>query len=126
MAHPSKLGAEQIEEMIAMREAGRSYKVIAGQLGVSKGAIHYQCLKHNAISPRQRDFARGAEQRQRYSAPASGNRYFTAEEDARLLALRKSGMTIPAIGRALGRANTSVRIRLLTLAQHDEIAEGEA
>lgn len=118
----SKLTDQQIEQLVAWRERGKSYRFIAGQLGVSDSAVHYQCLKHGAISPCQRG-------RHPNGGPASfvaGNgrtqRRFSPDEDRQLVDLEMEGLSYTAIARKLGRPNTSVRIRLMTLAMHDEIA----
>lgn len=45
-------------------------------------------------------------------------RLFTQDEDERLEAMRLAGMTLRAIATALGRAHSSVQMRLRSLAAH--------
>ena len=48
-------------------------------------------------------------------------RLFTATDDARLLELEAQGLTMSEIARRAGRAYTSTRIRLMTLALREDI-----
>ena len=116
-----KLDAEKIRRMIVLRERGWGYRAIAADLGVSEGAIHYQCLKHGAISPRQTGARDAAAARTYVGRDGRTFRPFTADEDRRMTELSIAGQNNDQIARQLGRPRTSVRIRLLTLAMHEEI-----
>lgn len=116
-----KLTDAQIEDVIAKRERGWSYRRLAGANGVSAGAIHYQCLKHGAVSPRQRRRPVPTEPSSFVARDGRTQRKFTQAEDARLLELESQGLNHRQIAGALGRAITSVRIRLMTLAIHEDI-----
>ena len=118
----AKLTQEQIDQAIAWREKGWSCRAIAQRLGVSDGAIKYQCLKNGAISPRQKG-------RENYTGPQSfigkdGRTFsrFTDEDDHRLIKLANAGLKVGEIAKQMGRANTSIRMRLLLLGQHEDIA----
>jgi transposase-like protein len=114
-----RLSPAQIEEIIDLREQGHSQYHLAKRFGVTEGAIHYQCLKHGAFSPNQRPGILPG----RFLVRRNGTvqRPFTPAEDARMTEMALSGATYTAISRTLGRAYTSVRVRLMTLAMHDEI-----
>lgn len=116
-----KLSPAQAVEIAELREQGWSYDRLAERFGVSASAIHYRCLRQGARSPRSH--------RDRYAGPAvikasdgRTQRRFTPEEDARLLALDANGTSFKAMARELGRPNTSVRIRLMALALHEDQA----
>jgi|GEM_PF-1994155 len=116
-----KLTDDQIADLIERRERGWSYKRLAQRCGVSPGAIHYQCLKHGAVSPNQRQRPVPTEAGQRQLRNGRVQRLFTVDDDRQLLDLERSGMTYKAISREIGRAYTSVRIRLMTLALREDI-----
>lgn len=115
-----KLSEDQAREIAEKREAGWSYGRLATKFGVSAGAIHYQCLRQGAISPR----THGAGQRKGpaviQASDGRTQRRFTPAEDARMLELATGGAKVRQICDELGRAPTSIKIRLLTLALHDE------
>ncbi len=123
----AKLTAQDLDRLCAWVEDGRSDDWIGLKLGVSDSTVLYHRLRLGALSPRQvrmrRDrLARG----QRVSDFVRGGklcRAFTIVEDERLQELSRSGTSLLAISRALGRSPTSVRMRLLTLAAYEETAE---
>ncbi|WP_061780777.1 hypothetical protein [Sphingomonas sanguinis] len=121
MARPV-LDDDAIQTALEMREAGRSCPTIAKKLGVTAGAIHYQCLKHGVVSPNQRRTTAPTEPRTLIGPTGRVQRAFTQAEDEQLLALEAQGLTYKAIARTLGRAYTSVRMRLLAIALRDEMA----
>ena len=123
MPHRRKLTDAQIEEMCEKREKGWGYERLAERFGVSQGAIHYQCLKNAAVSPRQRRRPVPTEPSSFVAGDGRTQRRFTIADDERLLELEASGLSYQKIGRQMGRAYTSVRIRLLTLALRDDIPE---
>ena len=114
-----RLTPEDIGRICEMRENGRTYAAIAKALECSVGAVKWQCLRNGADSPRTyrspaapRDFQRGGRL----------VRHYTAEEDARLLALEAEGLGVCEIGRRLQRRHNSVVGRLATLARAQERA----
>ncbi|WP_225206267.1 LuxR C-terminal-related transcriptional regulator [Novosphingobium huizhouense] len=117
----TRLTSEQIDDLVERRERGWSYQRLARRYGVSPGAVHYQCLKHGAISPRQRRHPVPTEPRVDGVRAGKPQRRFTADEDRALLAFEAQGLSYAEIARRSGRALTSVRIRLMTLALHEEI-----
>jgi IS30 family transposase len=116
-----KLSIEQVDQLVEWREAGWSYLRIALQLGVSEGAVHYQCLRNGAVSPRQRLQAVPTQPHAFVAGDGRTQRLFTQAEDERLVALDSQGMSYSAIAREMGRAYTSVRMRLLTIAMREDI-----
>lgn len=116
----AKLSSDQVAEAADLRETrGWSYKRIGLKLGVSPGAIHYQCLRQGAVSPRTRAIRRVGPQ-VIHAKDGRTQRRFTPDEDKRLLELEAEQMSICAIARTVGRPRTSVRIRLMTLALREE------
>lgn len=111
---------QQVGEMAALREQGWSYARLAARYGVSGGAIHYRCLTVGALSPRSRRLPSGGRRAEGYGF-GGRVKHFTEDEDRQLLKLGRSGSTIEEIARALGRARTSVRIRLMTLELKEEL-----
>lgn len=96
------------------REAGWSYLRIAAKFGISDGAVHYHCMVAGAVSPKTRA--------QRTAGPqvidardGRQQRRFSPAEDAEIIRLREGGDSIAMIAKKIGRANTSVRMRLLAL-----------
>lgn len=121
-----KLSADQVAEIARLRETGWSYKRLADRFNVSPGAIHYQCLREGALSPRAQP-RRTAMAGMVITGPSGRvQRRFSAEEDATLLALRGAGMSMLAVARAMDRPITSVRIRVMTLALDEEREEQAA
>ncbi|WP_226019742.1 hypothetical protein [Novosphingobium sp. FKTRR1] len=116
-----KLSDDQIADILERRERGWGYTQLADRHGVTAGAIHYQCLKHGAVSPRQRALPVPIAPAVRIGKDGTVQRVFTAADDARLLELEAQGLSYNAIARTMGRAYTSVRVRLMTLALREEI-----
>lgn len=116
-----KIDDEKLDRLIQLREAGRGYRTIAAELGVSAGAVHYQCLKLGVTSPRQTGRRTDASARTYTGRDGRTFRPFTADEDQRMTELSIAGAKMDAIARQLGRPRTSVRIRLMTLAMHEEL-----
>lgn len=119
-----KISAAQSAEIADLRERGWSYGRLASKFSVSDGAIHYHCLKQGAISPRSRGklVAYGKFAPVLVANDGRTQRRFTPEEDDQLTALSLEGKRIREICEITGRAPTSVRIRLMTLALHQEMA----
>lgn len=118
-----KVSKEDVLKLVEWRERGRSHYWIAEQLGVSKSAVHYHCLKQGAISPNQKLAPVPTEPKTFIGYNGKPCRRFTVDDDNQLLALELAGKNYAEISRETGRARTSVRVRLMTLAQRDEITE---
>lgn len=111
-----------IAELARLREErGLTLGQIAQRLGVSTGYISYVCMEHG-IQRKGHAFKPGK------VVPGTAVlragrlvRSFTADEDSHLQRRRKEGASIPAIGAELGRNQSSIRGRLLTLARYDEL-----
>ena len=98
-----RLSPEQKENILSLRERGKGVKFIAGRVRCSPGAVLYHCLC-NGLDPFNSERARGTH------AGA-----FSAEEDAKLIELARSGMKLHHVAAALKRPRTSTRMRLLLL-----------
>ena len=119
----SKLTADQIEWACQRREAGRSTAWIGAKLGVSPGAINYQCLKNGAVSPRQRRTVTPTERIEYCGKDGRTFRTFTREEDELLLGFARDGKRIGEIARLMGRGNTSIRMRIMLLEIRPDLPE---
>lgn len=119
----SKLTPEQTLQIAELRERGWSYGRLARKFGVTDGAIHYHCLKQGALSPRSRGRLHVAGEPPITRRNGTVQRRFTPDEDARIQSLSRQGMKPAKIAERVGRAPTSVRMRLLALALHEEMAE---
>jgi hypothetical protein len=119
----SKLSPQQVLEIAELRERGWSYWRLAQRFGVSDGAIHYHCLKQGAVSPRTRGKLDVAGQPPILRRDGKVQRRFSQQEDARIQALSMQGLKPAKIAERVGRAPTSVRMRLMALALHEEMAE---
>lgn len=120
----AKLTSAQIEQAVTLREKGWSYDRIAQRIDASSGAVAYQCLKAGAASPRHRYQPVPNEPRSYKRSDGRTCQRFTAEDDAQLLELRQRGLTRAEISRRTGRANTSITMRLMTLALREEASVG--
>ncbi len=117
----AKLSTAQVDEIAEKREKGWSYERLADRFDVSPGAIHYQCLKNGAVSPRQRRPVTPSTRTTHVTRDGKLQRRFTADDDVRILALEAQGLSMRAIAEAMGRAPTSFRVRLLTLALREDM-----
>ncbi|MGX7926494.1 hypothetical protein ACWPMX_07960 [Tsuneonella sp. HG094] len=119
----SKLTEDQVAQMAELRERGWSHQRIGMKFGVSPGAALYHCLKQGAFSPREKP--RPVPTRPIAYARGDGRtmRLFTQAEDDQLIDLTSKGVTKIEIARRMGRARTSVAMRLLWLAKRDELAD---
>jgi len=113
---------EQIDQMADWREAGHSYAWIAHRLGLSPGAIRWQCLRVGADRP---DGHTIAPSKQPMVMLRNGNevRRFTAAEDALILRRKDEGASNTEIARELGRKAHSVLGRVMTLGMHADRQE---
>ena len=117
----SKLSQEQVEWACQKREAGWSTQRIGMKLGVSSGAINYQCLKHGAFSPNQRRHETPDHRATYLRKDGLTMRTFTPDEDAQLLALARAGKKGTEISRAMGRGRTSIVMRLMLLELREDL-----
>ncbi len=116
-----KLSAEQVDWACQKREAGWSTTRIGMKLGVSSGAIAYQCLKHGAVSPNQRRTQTPQQQRVYQGKDGRSFRTFTTQEDEQLLALAREGKRIPEIATLMKRGRTSIRMRIMLLELREDM-----
>lgn len=116
-----KITEAQSVEIAELREKGWSYRRIAEKFGISDGAVHYHCLKQGAFTPKTRGKVDVSGQPPVKAKDGRTQRRFTPAEDERMQELSLKGYAPLAIGRLMGRAPTSIRIRLMTLALHDEM-----
>lgn len=120
---PGAMKPHMIEKMIEWREQGRSFAWIAKQLGVSRSAINWQCLKYG-VEPPKRNWPLPAPCHM--PVVKRGNhvvRRFTPDEDRKLIEWREQGMRVCDIGKRLGRKGNSITGRLYTLARHENVKE---
>ncbi len=115
------LTADQVTEVIELRERGWSHLRLAQRFNVSPGAIYYHCLKYGAVSPLQRSRPVPTKAGHRVCANGRVQRVFTVVDDERLLDLAMANLSHSEIARQLGRAVTSVRMRLMHLALREDI-----
>lgn len=118
----TKITAEQLTEMVDLRERGWSCASIGKRLGLSTGAINYQCLKLGVTSPRQTGRSQAQSAQSFVGRDGRTFRRFTDDEDQLLRSLAAQTTKIDTIAREMGRARTSVRMRLLLLGQHEDLA----
>lgn len=115
-----KITPSQSVEIAELREQGWSQGRLARKFGVSDGAIYYHCLKQGAVSPKT--WGRQNHRPGETVGTIKLQRRFSADEDARIQALSRQGLHSNAIAREIGRPKTSVRMRLMALAWHEELA----
>jgi transposase-like protein len=121
---PGRYTQEDYERMAGMREQGHTYVQIAARFGCSASVVSWQCLRLGAEPPKAR-YASWTEIKGP-AVSARGDhlvRRFTEPEDALLLELEASGLSVNAIARRLGRRTSSIRGRLMTLARRDARSE---
>ncbi|NWK96541.1 hypothetical protein DM806_12895 [Sphingobium lactosutens] len=119
---------EQLDEMATLRERGWSAPRIAAHFAgegapISKSTVYGQCKRIGADVPARLQH-KTFQRRDPYWRAGQAVRPWSAEEDGMLLDLEQRGTRINAIARQLGRANSSVRGRLLTLARREARSEG--
>ncbi len=117
---PRKLTDKQREKIAALREAGVPTHAIASRLGCSEGAVTWYCLV-NGIEPPpgRRRRLQPVPKKPKYYKRADGRkaRFFTADEDARLLEMERMGLNYTEIGRELDRKHNVIHGRLARLAR---------
>lgn len=118
-----RLTPEQCEQIAALRETGLSYGQIARKFGVSTSTVYWKCLALGAEAPTARPLPRSAPGPAMVMRNGHQVRRYSAEDDAKLLAMEAEGKRIFEMARALGRQANSVRARLMTLARHEARAE---
>jgi len=124
------LSDPQLDRIAAWRERGWGARRIVEALEregthVSPSTVIWQCKRLGAdLPPRLR--GREAQHRPEYRRAGRLCRPWTPADDARLTALSEQGLSSYRIALAMGRANSSVRNRLLTLARIAARAEERA
>ncbi|MCC0807550.1 helix-turn-helix domain-containing protein [Methylobacterium sp. W2] len=118
-----RLNPEDIERIIEMRERGRTYGVIARVLGCSESTVSYHCIRLAIDPPNPRRLPPMGGRPPVVMRNGHAVRAYTAEDDARILAMDAEGASDSEMGRALGRRAHSVRQRLMTLARREARAE---
>lgn len=121
MAMVSRLQGQQLDAAASMREAGQSLAQIQRKLGIglSLSAIDWQLKRAGTYPPGSRPI--GLYRAQSSRRAAGPVRAFTPDEDRQLLRLDLDGVPIAHIAKSLGRAVSSIRGRLITLARYDEL-----
>lgn len=121
------LSDDQLADMVAMREAGRTAQQIANHFtaqgtAIKASTIDWHCLRLGVTSPRG---ARQLAPPDRRPVWRGGHivRPYTAEDDRLLLELEAAGVGRTEMCRRLGRKSNSITARLCTLARRDLIAE---
>jgi len=114
---------EQHEQIAEMRERGASYGQIGLAIGCSESTAYWICLKYGADRPGAKPLAARALGPQVVIRKGREVRRYSAEDDARLLALEAEGKGDSEIGHIIGRRPNSVRARLMTLARHEARSE---
>lgn len=120
----TRVTPEIADRIATMRERGCTKQQIAKACGVSVGAVEWHCLSRGIEPPNPRPLPPVPTQPVVHIRNGRPVRRFTAEEDAKILAMRQAGARPSEIARALpGRKPHSVLGRLHTLARHQERAE---
>lgn len=111
---------EQRHRVAVMRESGATYAEIAKSTGVKKKSIGTICYAEGALAP---DF-RPVEFKTRVIFRGDTEvRRFTGSEDQTLMRFEAEGKPIRWIAREMGRAPSSIRNRLRTLAMREAAQE---
>ncbi len=121
------LSDEQLDEMVALREAGKTCQWIAnhftrGGTRVGASTIDWHCLRLGVTSPRglrQLDPANRRPMRR----GAHTVRPYTPEEDGLLLAFDRQGLSRAEMALRLDRRVNSICGRLFTLARRETAIE---
>lgn len=108
---------QQIAERI---ERGESTGHIARAFGCSRSNVSHIGLKLGVSAPGGNRLPPAPPRFQRNGVTVAR---FTPDEDARLLRLEAEGLDYAAIGRAMKRHRSSVRLRVMTLARHEARSE---
>lgn len=115
---------EQINKAMNLREKGLSYSCIGRMTKMNPKSVQRYCLINGAESPNSNGNV--------YYGPSSyvrGNQVitlFSKEDDQQMLDMAMAGVSRNEIARRLGRAHSSVRNRLASLARQESILEKTA
>lgn len=118
-----RLNQEDLDRIIEMRERGRTYGTIARVIGCSDSTVSYHCMRLAIEPPKPRNLPDFTSRPAVVMRNGYAVRAYSAEDDARILAMDAEGKSDSEMGRALGRRAHSVRQRLRTLARRDARAE---
>lgn len=113
----TKYTPEQIERVIELREAGKSFAAIQRLTGVHHCTASYHCLKLGAFPP-------GKTPKRHYKSPVPRGRRVTPDEEARMLELARDGLSAHRVSQILNRPINTVKHRLMVAAAIEEAAHG--
>lgn len=121
-----KITDEQIDQLVALREKGKSLKEISVKLDIPFSTVSTYCLKLGADAPQTRSVV--LEHTGKMVAIRNGRqvRRFTKEEDALITRLSLEGKGNLEIANLTGRNHSSIHNRLMALARHEERKEQAA
>lgn len=113
----TKYTSDQIERVIELREAGKSFAAIQRLTGVHHGAASYHCLNAGAFPPRWKP-------KRHFRAEVPRGRPVTPEEEARMIDLARQGLSAYRVAQIVGRPANTVKHRLNVAAAIEEAAHG--
>ena len=115
-----KYHEDRLNQMMDLREAGKTYKQISKITGMHVSSISWYCLKFGIDHPDKT----GEIKEKNYPMTCSRNghavRRFTDDEDKLLLEMDAAGKNYTQMGRRLNRKRNSIEGRLMTLARREE------
>lgn len=120
------LTAGQIEQILAMREEGRTYGQIVRAVKCTRSAARYHCLQNGVDKPGNVRYLAAPAHAKEHHRGGHVVRRFSQEDDVLLRVLRMQGFGMPTIAKRMRRPYGSIRGRLLTLARQDAIREEAA
>lgn len=121
MSRRLRLSQDQIDRIAVLREEkGLSYSAISREVGCTRSAANFICRRDGVYHP---SLPPGNAPRVDYIRNGRAVRRYSSDEDLQIEAMRADGRTYGEIGRALSRHPTSVRLRLMTLAWREGLAE---
>ena len=114
------IGAETLDTIATMREAGKSFHAIAAATGVHRKTCEYHAMRLGAASP---FIVLHTHRRSTYFREGQAVRGFTEAEDQQITAWALEGVSLSEMGRRLGRRHNSIMGRLRTLARREALQE---
>jgi hypothetical protein len=115
------LSEAQLDEMTDLREGGATLAAIARHFTaagtpITATTIAWQCLRLGVVPPNYTPASLGR-------GCGGQGRPYLPEDDERLLALEREGLSKREIARQMGRNRSSIAARLYTLARRDALQE---
>ncbi len=92
-----RVDSESVAQCVALYEEGLTMEQVAERLGMTYGAVQRRLTKHAGVKPRP---------------STKGMQFLSDEEVERTIALYKSGMSLAAVAREVGRSVSGVAMRL--------------